>query len=186
MSGWTLGLVMVGALLVFAALLTLAAEYFLGSGVHAEYPHGVSFTGGGHFHRLTYYGVAWIRDPQGPPACPLVVHLAAGDVTAAELADARALEARGWTRVQGGDPPGLPLLLEYREGDYAAHVTYANPDGGAVNAVTVGVTGMGSARPEARGIAVTFQGQRLALPAAEQNLLSQLGPPLRRTRGAAY
>src|SRR5436190_23171887 len=103
MTGWTLGLLIVGVLFVVAVLLTLAGEYFLGSGVHAEYSRNVSFTGGGHFFRLTYYGVAWVRDARDPRSCPLVLHLSGGDLTAAELAEPGALRARGWTSVQGDD-----------------------------------------------------------------------------------
>src|SRR5262249_10174245 len=136
MSGWVWALVIVGLLLGAAVLATLAGEYFLGSGVHAQSPRGVSFTGGGHFFRMTYYGVAWVRDGHEP--CPLVIHLAGGDVSAADFADPNALLARGWTRLTDdqGLARGLPQILEYREGDYAAHLSYSNPDS-VLMAVTV-------------------------------------------------
>ncbi len=186
MSGWGWCLVLLGVLFGVYVLLTLAGEYYLGSGVHAEYPDGVSFTGGGHFSRMTYYGVAWVRDADDPRPCPLVVHLAGGDLTAADLADPDALRARGWVSVTDDAQlaAGLPLLLEYREGDYAVHITY---HAGVPVAVTVGFAIHGvAAWPEAQGIPVSFRGGRVSLPAPEQDLIRALGPPTRRTRGAAY
>lgn len=187
MNGWTIALILLGVALAAALLLTLAGEYFLGSGVYAEYPGGVGFSGGGHFGRLYYYGVAWVRPADDPRPCPLVVHLAGGDLTGAEFADSGAMLARGWTSVTSPEQAatGLPLILIYREGDYAVNLSYA-PSDGALTAVTVGVAGMGSAKPTARGIPVSLRDKRVSLPAPERELFEALGPPARRTRGAAY
>jgi hypothetical protein len=187
MSGWYYGVAIVGLLLVGALILTLAGEYFIGSGVHAVYPQGVSFTGSGHFSRMTCYGVAWMRDNQDPQPCPLVIHLSTGDMSPIDLSTPETLLARGWTKILEDKEPvaELPqiLILQYREGDYAAHVYYAD---GILTTVTLGMQAVALAKPDARGIAVSFQGKRVPLPLPEGELLEILGVPTLRTRGAGY
>src|SRR6187200_2587587 len=97
MSELGCSLMVLGLLLVGALLWTLARAYFV-VGVSAEYPQGVSFTGHGQIGRMTYYGLAWIWDSREPRPCPLVIHLADGDMAAADLAAPEQLLARGWCR----------------------------------------------------------------------------------------
>ena len=180
MSEWGYGLVVLGLLLAGALLWTLARAYFV-VGVYAEYPQGVSFTGHGQIGRMTYYGLAWIRDDREPRPCPLVIHLADGDMAAADLAAPERLLARGWTRFTDDQElaRGLPLVLGYQEGDYGVHLSYA---GGTLTCVTVGVESAAAVRPDARGIAVSLRGGRVSLPVPEAELVRVLGAPTRRTR----
>src|SRR4051794_10986832 len=84
MGEWGCGLAVLGLVLAGALLWVLARAYFV-VGVSAEYPQGMSFTGRGPSGRITYYGLAWIREDRDPRPCPLVIHLADGDLAAADL-----------------------------------------------------------------------------------------------------
>src|SRR5262245_20760133 len=147
MGGWGCGLVVLGLVLAGAVLWALAGEYFGGSGVYAEYPEGVAFSGHGQFGRMTYYGLAWIRDDRDPRPCPLVIHRAGGDLAAADLVDPEPLLARGWVRFTSDQElaRGLPLVLVYREGDYGVHLTY---HGEVLVCVTVGAETAAAVRPD--------------------------------------
>jgi hypothetical protein len=100
-------------------------------------------------------------------------------VTPADLADRDRLLAWGWI-LESDLLPGLSVLV-YRQMDYHATVTY---HGEKLVAASAGPNSYEAARPDARGLDFGYEGRRVSLPVAEDELFRVLGRPLERTLGA--
>ena len=129
----------------------------------AEYPGGVRFQGrGSAFNRL-----AWRAVPGGAAGCPLIMHFPGVRVGEAELADPKALAARGWTAKDFGD--GMSQMA-CRYGCVSVWADYRN---GRLERIGVNANGC----PDVQVELFELAGKRLPLPVTQAELTAALGPP---------
>jgi hypothetical protein len=118
------------------------------------YPNGVELVGRGRPGELRFDIVQWLREPGGPTACPLVVHLPGGDLGGEELCRWNAAQAAA----ELGAGSGFDLF------------PFHGPTGDVVG-LRVGLI------PGGRPFELTVNGVRVRVPLSEVDAREALGEP---------
>lgn len=132
----------------------LAAARRPGVPVVFAYPNGVELVGRGRPGKLRFDIVQWLREPGGPAACPLVVHLPGGDLGGEKLCRWNAAQAA----VELGAGSGFDLF------------PFHGPTGDVVG-LRVGLI------PGGRPFELTVNGVRVRVPLSEMEARGALDEP---------